>query len=145
MKERLKQLHRQARLDRDVVGSEAFGAALAAIQEAETRANADFDEPKILALVEKEAGKFRESAEAFAKASRQEKADAIAACAARLEALLPRKIDPSAYGELARKAIEETGAASMKDMGEVMALLKEAHGAALDMRLASQAVKEALQ
>lgn len=144
MKDQLKQLHQKARIARDSIATEAYGAALAAIQEGEVRANEDFDEAKMIAVVEKEAGKFKESAEAFEKAGRAEKVEELRACVALLVALLPAKLDADAYPSVVSQAIEETGAASMKDMGSVMAALKKAHGAALDMRVASAAVKDAL-
>ena len=61
MKEKLKELHQKARLTRDPVATEAYGAAVAAIQESEVRENKDFDEAKQIQVVEKEAGKFVES------------------------------------------------------------------------------------
>ncbi len=144
MKDQLKKLHQRARLDRDAIATEAYGSALAAIQEGEVRANSDFDEAKILATLEKEAGKFRESAEAFAKAGRQEKVQELEKCAELLQALLPAKLDASAYPDLISSAVADTGASSMKDMGKVMAKLKEEHGASLDMKIVSQEVKKAL-
>jgi uncharacterized protein YqeY len=41
-------------------------------------------------------------------------------------------------------AIEATGAASIKDMGQVMGHLKQAHAGQMDFSLASQKVKAAL-
>lgn len=145
MKDQLKQLHQKARLARDPIGTEAYGAALAAIQESEVRENKDFDEAKQIAVVEKEAGKFTESYESFAKAGRDEKADEIRQCADLLIALLPAKLAASSYPDLVAKAIADTGASSMREMGQVMAALKKEHGAALDMKIASQQVKAALE
>ena len=144
MKVRLKELHQKARLARDANSTQAYGAALAAIQEGEVRANQDFDEAKMIAVVEKEAGKFKESAEAFAKAGRHEQAKELQECADLLSALLPSKLEEEVYPKLVSQAIALTGATSMKEMGLVMAALKKEHGSALDMRLASAAVKEAL-
>ena len=144
MKEKLKELHKQARLKRDAVATQAYGAALAAVQEGEVRANEDFDEAKVIAVVEKEAGKFKESAEAFAKAGRAEQTAEFETCAELLKALLPAKLEASAYPEIVTQAIQATGAVSMRDMGKVMAHLKSAHGAALDMAAASKEVKAAL-
>lgn len=144
MKDRLKELHKQARLSRDAIATEAYGAAVAAIQENEVRANADFDEAKQITVVEKEAGKFTESAEAFAKAGRDEKAAELKQCADLLIALLPAKLDAGAYPDMVAKAILETGASTMKEMGLVMATLKKEHGSALDMKIASAQVKAAL-
>lgn len=144
MREKLKQLHQKARLARDPISIEAFGSALAAIQEGEVRANTDFDEAKIIAVVEKEAGKFNESADAFEKAGRDDKAEAIRKCAELLEELLPAKLDEGAYPKIVSDAIAAAGASSMREMGAVMAMLKNEHGAALDMKLASAEVKKAL-
>ena len=98
----------------------------------------------MVAVVEKEAGKFKESAEAFAKAGRGEQAKELQECADLLSALLPAKLEEEVYPKLVSQAIAATGATSMKEMGLVMAALKKEHGSALDMRLASAAVKEAL-
>lgn len=144
MREQLKKLHQKARIDRDASGTQAFGAALAAIQEGEVRANEDFDESKMIAVVEKEAGKFKESADAFKKAHRPEKAEELQACADLLTSLLPAKLEEDAYPEIVSEAIASAGASSMKDMGAVMAALKKEHGSALDMKIASAAVKAAL-
>ncbi len=144
MKERLKQLHQKARIARDAIQTQAYGAALAAIQEGEVRANEDFDDSKMISVVEKEAGKFKESAEAFAKAGRDEQVAELEACADILIELLPAKLETDAYPKLVSEAIAATGATSMKEMGKVMAALKKEHGSALDMRVASAAVKEAL-
>jgi len=144
MKDKLKELHQKARLARDPIATEAYGAALAAIQEGEVRANKDFDEAQQIQVVQKEAGKFKESAESFAKANREEKAEELTQCVDLLTVLLPAKLEESAYPELIAQAIEATGASSMKEMGQVMGHLKKAHGAALDMKIASAQVKVAL-
>ena len=144
MKDKLKELHQKARLARDSIAIEAYGAALAAIQENEVRANKDFDETEQLQVVQKEAGKFKESGDAFAKAGRAEKADQLNQCVELLIALLPAKLDESAYPDLIAKAIDVTGASGMRDMGQVMGHLKKEHGTALDMKIASTQVKVAL-
>lgn len=144
MRDKLKELHQKARIARDKIATEAYGAALAAIQEGEVRENKDFDDAKVLSVVEKEAGKFRESADAFAKAGRAEQATEIGKCADFIEALLPTKLEESAYPELVAKAIAAVGAAEMRDMGKVMGHLKKEVGSALDMKIASAQVKAAL-
>ena len=144
MKEKLKELHQKARIAREAIAIEAYGAALAAIQESEVRANKDFNEAEQIQVVQKEAGKFKESAESFANAGRDEKAGELNQCVELLTALLPAKLEESAYPALIAKAIEATGASSMKEMGQVMGQLKKEHGAALDMKIASAQVKAAL-
>ena len=50
----------------------------------------------------------------------------------------------AATQEAAAAAIAQTGAASVKDMGKVMAALKAVHGAALDMSRVGPIVKSLL-
>jgi len=68
----------------------------------------------------------------------------LQACADLLISLLPAKLDEGAYPKIVSDAIAAVGAASMKDMGAVMAALKKEHGSALDMKIASAEVKAAL-
>jgi len=117
---------------------------MATIQEHEVRENTEFDEAKVLQLLEKEAGKFKESSEAFAKAGREDQAAHMKACSELIQGLLPAKLEADAYPALVDDAVAATGASSMRDMGGVMAFLKKEHGAALDMKIASAAVKAKL-
>ena len=61
-----------------------------------------------------------------------------------IEAFLPQSLDDAATEAAVRDAIAETSAASVKDMGRVMAALKARHGAALDMARAGPLVRAAL-
>ena len=60
------------------------------------------------------------------------------------EQFLPRQMDEAEAGAAIDALIAETGAASVKDMGRVMALIKERHAGQLDMSKASQMVKAKL-
>jgi uncharacterized protein YqeY len=61
-----------------------------------------------------------------------------------IEAFLPKTLAGEALEAAVRDAIAETGATSAKEMGKVIGALKAKHGAALDMSVASAAVKAAL-
>lgn len=61
-----------------------------------------------------------------------------------IESFLPRQMDDAALAEAIGAAITETGAASVKEMGKVMAALKARHGAALDMARAGAVVRAKL-
>jgi hypothetical protein len=61
-----------------------------------------------------------------------------------LEDLLPKQMTEAEIDSAVLDAIAQAGAQSKKDMGAVMAKLKE-HGQALDMKVASAKVKEKLQ
>ena len=57
---------------------------------------------------------------------------------------LPKQMDDAAMSAAIAAAISETGAASMKDMGKVVAALKAKYTGQMDFGKASGAVKAAL-
>jgi uncharacterized protein YqeY len=58
-----------------------------------------------------------------------------------IETFLPQQMDETAMEQAIVTAIAETGAASIKDMGKVMAALRAKHAATLDMAKAGAVVK----
>lgn len=102
------------------------------------------DDTLVTEVLQKMVKQRRESIELYVKGGRQELADAEAAEVTVIEGFLPAQMD-EAQTRAAIEAIKaETGADSVKDMGRVMALLKERHGSQLDMSRASGLVKAAL-
>lgn len=61
-----------------------------------------------------------------------------------IESFLPQAMDDAALADAVAAAVAGTGAAGPKDMGRVMAALKAAHGAALDMGRAGPLVRAKL-
>ncbi|MCB1430027.1 MAG: GatB/YqeY domain-containing protein [Nitratireductor sp.] len=57
---------------------------------------------------------------------------------------LPRQLDEAGTAEAVRTAVAETGAASLRDMGKVMAYLKENYRGQLDMGKAGALIKSQL-
>ena len=86
----------------------------------------------------------RESVEMYVQGNRPDLADKETAEIAVIEGFLPRQMDADAMREAVRAAIAATGAASVKDMGKVMAELRAKHAATLDMAAAGSLVKAAL-
>lgn len=83
----------------------------------------------------------RESVALYQQGNRPELAAKEAAEIAVIESFLPHQMDEAGISAAVLAAIAETGAAGIKDMGKVMAALKAAHGAALDMSKAGGVVK----
>ncbi len=102
------------------------------------------DEEAIIAMLRGMAKSRRESVELYRQGNRPELAAKEEAEIAVIEAFLPQQMDAAAIADAVRAAIAETGAASVKDMGKVMAALKARHAASLDMAKAGPAVKAAL-
>jgi uncharacterized protein YqeY len=62
----------------------------------------------------------QESAEAFRRAGREEQAASEAAEAEIVREYLPQPLSPQELQQIVERAMQETGATSMKDMGAVM-------------------------
>jgi len=107
-------------------------------------ANPPEDDVLVSEVLQKMIKQRRESIDMYAKGGRQELADAEAAEVAVIETFLPRQMSEEELGAAIDAIVAETGAASVKDMGRVMALVKERHAGGLDMSKASQAVKARL-
>jgi uncharacterized protein YqeY len=86
----------------------------------------------------------RESVALYAQGNRQDLVEKESAEIAVIEAFLPRQMDEAALAAAVAAAIAATDASSMRDMGRVMAALKSAHGAALDLGRANAVVKARL-
>src|SRR6516162_4207277 len=78
----------------------------------------------------------RESVELYRQGHRQDLVDKEEAEIAIIDTFLPKQMDDA--------AIAETGAASIKDMGKVMATLRAKHATTLDMSKAGPIVKARL-
>ncbi|WP_338663503.1 GatB/YqeY domain-containing protein [Pararoseomonas sp. SCSIO 73927] len=86
----------------------------------------------------------RESVEMYRQGNRPELAEKEEAEIAVIESFLPQQMDEAAMEAAVKEAVAETGAASIKEMGKVMAALKAKHAAVLDMAKAGPMVKAAL-
>ena len=86
----------------------------------------------------------RESVDLYRQGNRAELAAKEESEIAVIEAFLPQQMDDAAIEAAVAAAVAETGAANIKDMGRVMAALRAAHGAVLDMGKVGPLVKAKL-
>ncbi len=107
-------------------------------------ANPPEDDVLVTEVLQKMVKQRRESIEMYNKGGRAELAAAEAAEVEVIEAFLPRQLDEAELAAAVDAIVAETGAASVKDMGKVMALLRERHAGEVDMGKASAAVKARL-
>jgi hypothetical protein len=99
---------------------------------------------QIVAMLRGMAKSRRESVDLYRQGGREELAAKEEAEIAVIEGFLPQQLDAAAMQAAVAAAIAESGAASIKDMGKVMAVLKAKHAASLDMAKAGPMVKAAL-
>jgi uncharacterized protein YqeY len=86
----------------------------------------------------------REAIDLYKQGNRPELAQQEQEEIAVIESFLPQQMDEAATTAAVAAAITETGAASIKDMGKVMAALRTKHAATLDMAKAGPLVKAKL-
>jgi uncharacterized protein YqeY len=105
---------------------------------------AQVPEEQIVAMLRGMAKSRRESVDLYRQGGREELAAKEEAEIAVIEGFLPQQMDEAAMQAAVAAAVAETGAASIKDMGKVMAALRAKHAASLDMAKAGPLVKAAL-
>ncbi len=99
---------------------------------------------EVLSLLRGMVKSRRESVELYRQGNRPELVAKEEAEIAVIEGFLPAQMDDAALADAVAQAVSETGAASPKDMGRVMAALKARFGAGLDMARANPLVRAAL-
>lgn len=107
-------------------------------------ARGDLPEAEVIKIINKYAKDLKESIEEFKKVGRDADAKKIEQELAIVQAYLPKELSADEIKTLVQQTIQEVGAASIKDMGNVMkAVLAKAPSA--DGKLVSQFVREILK
>ena len=102
------------------------------------------DDLLVTEVLQKMIKQRRESIDMYVKGGRQELADAEAAEVTVIERFLPKQMSEDEAKAAVDALAAELGAASVKDMGRVMAALKERFAGQMDMAKASGLVKARL-
>jgi hypothetical protein len=103
------------------------------------------DDAMVSEVLQKMIKQRRESIAMYEQGGRRELAEAEQAEVAVIESFLPAQMGEAETNAAIDAIVAETGAASVKDMGRVMALVKERYAGQLDMAKASGLVKARLQ
>ena len=118
--------------------------ALSAIKLAEIDHKTEATDDNIIALLTKMVKQRKESIKMFSAGGRDELAEKEAAEIVVIDFFMPQPLSAEEINELISKAITEFGAASMADMGKVMAVLKPLMQGKADMGAVSGQVRAAL-
>jgi uncharacterized protein YqeY len=102
------------------------------------------DDTLVVEVLQKMVKQRRESIELYVKGGRPELAEIEASEITVIEDFLPTQLSEEETTAAIEAIKAEIGAESVKDMGKVMAVLKERHASSLDMSKASALVKAAL-
>jgi hypothetical protein len=110
---------------RDTATATALRTMDAAIQRASLDASKPIDEPLVLATLRKAVKNLTDARTEFEKGGRADLVAANTAEIAILQKYLPAGLDAAKVDALVAEAIAATGAASKKEMGKVIAALKQ--------------------
>ena len=116
----------------------------AGIQQREVDERIQLDDTQVLAVIDKMIKQRKESVAQFQAGNRADLVAKESAEIALLSGYLPAQLDAGELDALVREAIAQAGAASMKDMGKVMGLLKPKVQGRTDMGALSARIKSAL-
>jgi uncharacterized protein YqeY len=122
----------------------AIRLLLAAMKQKEVDERIQLDDAAVIGVIEKMIKQRRESITQYEKAARTDLADQEKFEIGVLSAYLPQQLAEGEIAQAVAAAVAETGAAGVKDMGKVMALLKARLAGRADMGKVSALVKARL-
>lgn len=134
---------------KDEARTSAFRLMLAGLKERdiEARAKGNKDgigDPEIMSMLQSMIKQRRDSVEMYQKGGRADLVAKEEAEIAIIQSLLPKQLSDAEAEGVVKGIIAEVGAASIKDMGKVMAALKERHAGSVDMSKVGGIVKKLL-
>lgn len=104
----------------------------------------DLTDDDIIKIIQKQIKQREESISIYEQAGRTEAAEKETSEMMWLNIYVPKTFDENQTQAAVNRAISETAASSMKDMGRVMKFLADTYGSQIDRGLASKFVKEKL-
>ena len=117
---------------------------LAGIKQREVDERKELTDADVTAVIEKMIKQRRESIAQYEKAARKDLADAEKFELDLLSGYLPQQMGDAEIQQVIQRAVGESGASGIKDMGKVMALLKPRLAGRADMGKVSNLVKSKL-
>ena len=116
-----------------------------AIRQTEIDGKKDLDDEGVIAVISKELKMRKDSLEEFRKGGRDDLVEKTQAEIDVLLPYLPAQLSEDEVRELVKAAVEQTGAATPKDMGKVMGVLMPKVKGRADGKMVNTIVKSFLQ
>ena len=144
LKEKLLEDLKNSMKDKNIIRKNVVQMVRASILQVEKDKQIELDDNKIIEVIAKEAKKRKDSLADYEKAGREDLISQIKEEISILEEYLPKQLSAEELEAKVKEIIEEVGATSMKDMGNVMKAAKEKIGVAADGRVKNEMVKKLL-
>jgi uncharacterized protein len=129
---------------KDAARLSAIRLLLSGIKQREVDERKELSDTEVTSVIEKMIKQRRESIAQYEKAARKDLADAEKFELDILTGYLPQQMSDAEVQQEIQKAVAEAGASGAKDMGKVMALLKQRLAGKADMGKVSALVKNKL-
>ena len=149
MRERINAALKEAMLAKDKLRTSTIRLMMAAIKDRDIALRGDdgasgLDDGGLMALLAKMVKQREESAATYETAGRLELAESERAEIAVIKDFLPKPLSADQVDAAIEKAMAETGASSIRDMGKVMSVLKSQYAGRMDFGAVGGRVKAAL-
>lgn len=141
LKERIKEDMKASMKSGDKARLGVIRMMLAAIKQIEVDERVELGNDRVLVVLDKMLKQRRESIKQFRDANRIDLAEIEEAEVQVIQDFLPQALTEAEIDVMVAKAIAEVGAASIKDMGAVMAILKPQMQGRADMAVVSGRIK----
>ncbi len=117
---------------------------LAAVKQVEVDERIELDNDRVIQVLDKMLKQRRESIRQYTDAGRSDLADIEEAEISVIQDFLPQPLTEAEIDAMIKEAVAESGAASVKDMGKVMGLLKAKMQGRADMAVVGAKIKAVL-
>jgi len=144
IKDRLKRDLKEAMVNKDSFKRDTIRFLNAAIKQIEVDERRELSDDDIVKIIQKSIKQREDAAKQYQEASRDDLYQKETKEANLLKEYLPKQLEIGEIKEIVTNIINETGAKSMKDMGNVMKIATQKIGSRSDGKTVSSVVKELL-
>jgi len=141
LKERIKEDMKASMKNGDKARLGVIRMILAAIKQVEVDERIELGDDRVVVVLDKMLKQRRESIKQYRDANRVDLAEVEEAEILVIQDFLPKALTEVEIEQMIEKAVEESGASSIKDMGAVMAILKPQMQGRADMAAVSATIK----
>ena len=145
LKDKLLQDLKEAMKEKDTVRKNTVQLIRSGVLQIEKDKKIELDDEGVLDVISKELKKRRDSMPDYVKSGRQDLIDNLNKEIEVLLTYLPKQLTEDEIKVIVEEAVKETGAATMKDMGKVMANITPKVKGRADNKIVSGLVKQMLQ
>ena len=144
LKKRITDDMKSAMKAKDKQALKAVRMILGAIKQKEVDDRIELDDAQVMAVIQKMVKQRKDSISQFADAGRTDLVEAEEAELVVINSYMPEQLSDEEVAAVVDKAITDSGADSMKDMGKLMGMLKSQLDGKADMGLVSRFIKDKL-